>query len=269
MITANAATVDDVAKFLEDFAPVALAADWDNVGLLLGDRSRAATRIMTCLTVDPAVVDEAIAERVDLIVSHHPLPFRALKTITADAGANKLVWRLASAGIALYSPHTAFDSALDGINQNLAARLGLIDITPLEPIAAAGDPRIGIGRRGRLPKAAKLADVVAAAKRALKIATVDVVGEDVRPVTNVAVACGSAGELLDAALRSRCDLFVTGEARFHTAAEAAAEGIALLLLGHYASERFGVEHLADVISKTFPQAAVWPSRHETDPLRRV
>jgi dinuclear metal center YbgI/SA1388 family protein len=262
-------TVDDVARFLESFAPTSLAADWDNVGLLIGDRARPVGRVMTCLTVSPNVVDEAIAERVDLIVVHHPLPFRPLGTITADTVAGNLVWRLASAGISLYSPHTAFDSALDGINRRLADGLGLVDVEPLVPIAASDDPQVGIGRRGRLPKTMSLAEFTTRAKRLLHIDVLDVVGDDARPVQTVGVACGSAGELMKAAIESLCDVFVTGEARFHTAVEADAVGIALVLVGHYPAERFGIEHLAAVVDRTFPDLTVWPSRQERDPLRRV
>lgn len=260
--------VGDVVLFLEQFAPTALAADWDNVGLLLGDRQRRALKIMTCLTVTPPVVDEAIAEQADLVVTHHPVPFRAVKSITADSYTGDLLWRLASAGISVYSPHTAFDSAADGINAQLAAGLGLTNVEPLEPLAAASDPSVGVGRRGRIPPT-KLGDFVLRCKQFLKISHLDVVGTDERTITHIGVACGSAGELMDAALRAGCDCFVTGEARFHTAVEADALGIALVLVGHYAGERFGVEHLADVVRSKFPQLTVWPSRCESDPLRRV
>jgi dinuclear metal center YbgI/SA1388 family protein len=262
-------TVDDVARFLDSFAPTHLAAEWDNVGLLVGDRSRPAARVMTCLTVTPAVVDEAIAERVDLVVAHHPLPFRPLKSITTDTHSGSLVWRLASAGVSLYSPHTAFDSAGDGINRRLAEGLGLVDLAPLEPIAASNDPAIGVGRQGRLPKPLRLSELIDVAKKFLKIASVEVVGADDRRIERVGVACGSAGELMDAAVAARCDCFVTGEARFHTAVEADASGIALVLVGHYAGERFGVEHLAEVLRRALPNLTIWPARRETDPLRWV
>lgn len=262
-------TVDDVVRFLESFAPRQLAADWDNVGLLLGDRARPVGRVLTCLTVSPAVVDEALDERVDLVVAHHPLPFKPLRTITTDDYSGGLVWRLASAGVSLYSPHTAFDSAADGINQRLAEGLGLVDVTPLEPIESSGDPTVGVGRRGRLPKPLRLVDFAARVKKFLHVATLEVVGDDERTLESVAVACGSAGEMLGAARRARADVFVTGEARFHTAVEADALGLALILAGHYATERFGIEHLAVVVHRAFPDLIVRPAHREHDPLRRV
>jgi putative NIF3 family GTP cyclohydrolase 1 type 2 len=107
-------TIENVAKFLNSFAPLPLAEAWDNVGLLVGDRTAKAERIMTCLTITDASANEAIAERADLIVAHHPLPFGALKTLTTDSQDGRLLWKLAGARISVYSPHTAFDSAADG-----------------------------------------------------------------------------------------------------------------------------------------------------------
>jgi dinuclear metal center YbgI/SA1388 family protein len=257
----------EVIAFLERFAPPELAAEWDNVGLLLGDREAKVERIATCLTVTDAVVAEAVAERVDLIVSHHPLPFRAAKTITTDTHDGRRLWRLASAGIAIYSPHTAFDSAAEGINQRLAEGLGLTDIVPLAMLEASLDPSIGLGRQGNAASPSALGDLVARAKTFLKIATVGVVGADDRIVKRVAVGCGSAADHLSDAARAGCDCFVTGEASFHKMVEAEAGDTALLVVGHYASERFGVERLAEVLQSEFAQLTVWTARSEQDPLR--
>src|SRR6188472_3716366 len=130
-------TVKDICNFLESFAPAVLAAEWDNVGLLVGDRAQRVERIMTCLTITPAAAAEAIRERVDLIVTHHPLPFKPLKRLTTDQPAGRILLDLIRAGISIHSPHTAFDSAAAGINQQLAEGLELQSIQPLEPAAKA------------------------------------------------------------------------------------------------------------------------------------
>lgn len=257
----------DVVAFLERFAPPNLAAEWDNVGLLTGDRAQNVGRIATCLTVTDAVVAEAIAERTDLVVSHHPLPFRGQKTITTDTHDGRRLWRLAAAGIAIYSPHTAFDSAAEGINFQLAQGLGLTNIRPLVKLGPQIDPALGIGRFGDLSPAATLAEVVWRVKSFLKLAAVQVVGADTRPVRSVAVGCGSAADHLSDALRVGCQCFVTGEASFHKAIEAEANDLALVVVGHYASERFGVERLAEVLQREFASLTVWAARQEADPLR--
>ena len=139
--------INDVCEFLEAFAPPRLAEEWDNVGLLVGDPELAVTRIMTCLTVTPESAEEALERNVNLIVSHHPLPFRPLKRITADRYGSQLLWKLIRQGVSIYSPHTSFDSAALGINQMLAERLKLQDIRPLNPIAEDPDG-LGSGRVG-------------------------------------------------------------------------------------------------------------------------
>jgi len=126
-------SVAEIAAALEKFAPTQTAADWDNVGLLLGDPAANVERLMTCLTITPDVVEEAITERVELIVSHHPILFRGAKQLTTAKGDGKLVWPLARAGVAVYSPHTAFDNCAGGINDILCRRLGVKDAIPLRP----------------------------------------------------------------------------------------------------------------------------------------
>lgn len=253
-------SVADLCDYLEAFAPGRLAAEWDNVGLLVGDRAQFVTRVMTCLTITPAVAAEAVREQVSLIVTHHPLPFQPLKRITANDPTGRILLELIRAGVAIYSPHTAFDSAAAGINQQLAIGLELTDIEPLIPDSSTG-------RSGRLAAPLALGELAVRLKQFLKIGGLFVVGRLDTPVTRVAIACGSAGEFLSAALARDCQAFVTGETRLHTCYEAEARGIGLLLAGHYASERFGVERLAETIAQHFPALRVWPSQDESDPLQ--
>jgi dinuclear metal center YbgI/SA1388 family protein len=261
-------TTQEIAKFLEAFAPPRLAEDWDNVGLLVGDGSAAVERVMTCLTITPASAAEAIRERAQLVVAHHPLPFKALKRLTTATTPGRLLLDLIRHGVAVHSPHTAFDSAANGINQQLAEGLGLTGIRPL--IARPDDPdELGSGRYGELPAAAPLAEVLARMKQFLRIEQAQYVGNLQQSVRRIAVACGSAGSFLEPAIRAGCEALVTGETSFHTCLEAEANQTALLLPGHYASERFAVERLAEVIAGQFPSLHVWASRDERDPLAWV
>jgi dinuclear metal center YbgI/SA1388 family protein len=127
-------TVEEIAGWLEGFAPSRLAESWDNVGLLWGDPNAQVARLMTCLTVTRATASEAVAEQANLIVSHHPILFREVKRIRSDLPATAPLWLLARAGIAVASPHTAFDSTVGGINEGLGHRLGLVEMLPLRPL---------------------------------------------------------------------------------------------------------------------------------------
>lgn len=126
-------TIADITRWLDSFAPPHLAESWDNTGLLLGDPSAACKKIMTCLTLTPDSAREAAQEKADLVVSHHPILFKPTRTLRADDPAHAPVWTLARSGIALYSPHTAFDNTADGINDSLANLLGLVNLQPLRP----------------------------------------------------------------------------------------------------------------------------------------
>ncbi len=255
----------EICSFLEAFAPSRLAEEWDNVGLLVGDRGRQVTRVMTCLTITPASAAEAVEQRADLIVTHHPLPFRPLKRLTNESLPGRLLLQLLAANIAIHSPHTAFDSASQGINQRLAEGLGLTSIQPLLPRVGDVD-NLGSGRFGSLPTAQLLANVAQQVATFLRVRGLHQVGSSDQTIRSVAVACGSAGSFLEPARRAGCDLLVTGETSFHTCLEAEADNIALLLPGHFASERFAVEALAEVLSQQFPTLTIWPSQQEQDPL---
>jgi dinuclear metal center YbgI/SA1388 family protein len=361
--------VADIVAELEAFAPPGLAADWDNVGLLLGRRDRPVERLMTCLTVTPDVAAEAVGRGAGLIVSHHPVLFRAAKRLTGDSAEGRMLLDLARADVAVYSPHTAFDNCPGGINDHLAGLLGLSDVQPLRPRAfgsrqvklvafvpdgdlarvsdavfAAGAGVIGaysecsfrvagtgtfkgseesnptVGQKGRREEAsewrveyvcpeAKLPAVLDALRKAhsyetpafdavtlttppgagegrvgklaakttlgelarlvrerLPCGAVGVVGEAGREVRTVALACGAAGEYLGDAARAGADVFLTGEARFHECLDAQARGIGMLLPGHHATERPGVELLARRLAGRFPDVEVWASEREADPV---
>ena len=146
-------TIAAVAAFLEQLAPPRLAEEWDNVGLLVGHRDQAVKKLMTCLTVTPASAAEAIEARADLIVTHHPIPFTAIKRLTADTTAGRLLLDLIAARVAVYSAHTAFDSAAEGVNQRLAEGLELRGIAPLMPhVEGQGTGRWGSSGRAALAR---------------------------------------------------------------------------------------------------------------------
>ncbi len=125
-------TVREMVRLLEDWFPPRLAESWDNVGLLLGDEQAPVRRVMTTLTLTDESADEAIHERADLVVSHHPIFFRKITRLTAQ-GPEGAAYKLARTGISLYSPHTSFDGGREGINEQWAKLLQLEDTCPLIP----------------------------------------------------------------------------------------------------------------------------------------
>ena len=256
-----------ICDHLESLAPARLSAEWDNIGLLVGDREAEIARIMTCLTITNDTVKEAVKQQADLIVVHHPLPFQPLSRLTNDTPEGRYLLELVAARIHIFSPHTAWDSAAGGINQKLAEGIELSDITPLLPDKI--DPGVGEGRSGALARGGQVTDVANRVKEFLKIPRLRVVGDPQQEINRVAVGCGSAATFLKAAKDCDCQMLLTGEASFHHCLAAEASGIVLLLAGHFASERFSMQILADSLAMQFTELEVWCSEMERDPIQLV
>ena len=132
-------TVAAVCAALEKIAPPGLAEDWDNVGLLAGDTTATVRRILLCIDLTPAVVDEAIREKVDFVLAYHPLIFKPISHLRVPGtGTNEVVFRCIRHGIAIYTVHTALDAAEGGTNDVLASLCGIKDTEPLEYVDEPG-----------------------------------------------------------------------------------------------------------------------------------
>ena len=264
--------LNEILSFLSAFAPIELSEEWDNTGLLIGQRDDAIRSIMTCLTLTPDVAEEAVSKRVSLVVTHHPILFRAVQKLTDETSEGRMLLSLIRAGVAVYSPHTSYDSAYEGVNRQLANSLNLTNVKPIRELDGeasdeSGDEPIGSGRFGDLPDAVSLADFVELVKQALRIQNTWFIGDSSSTIRRVGIACGAAAEFMGDAARLGCDVLLTGEARFHACLEARTRGIALVLPGHYPTERPAMENLAERLSQQFPDLTVWASDVEADPVQ--
>jgi len=145
-----------IVNLLEQIAPTRVAQDWDNVGLLIGDRGANVRKIMLCIDLTPEVLREAIAEKIQMVMAYHPVIFKSVSRLTSDA--NEVVYEAARRGIAVYSMHTALDVAPGGTNDVLADAMGLGARKPLEPLASAGECKIVV-----FAQAEEVADIARAA----------------------------------------------------------------------------------------------------------
>ena len=254
----------EILNFLREFAPPELAEDWDNVGLLIGDPADEIHSVLTCLTLSPNVAEEAIAAKCQLVVSHHPILFRPVQRLTAETSEGRMLLALIRAGVSVYSPHTSYDSAVNGINSQLARLFNLRDVQSLRSLATSP---LGSGRWGCLPSALTLRELIECVKPALRVSTLQYVGNLDRRITKLGIACGAAAEFLRDAAQLGCEALLTGEARFHSCLEAEANNIALILPGHYATERPAMEQLAEVLQTRFAGLVVRPSDSEYDPVK--
>ncbi len=135
-------SIKQVCNAMERWAPSGLAYEWDRVGLQIGEPDAPVTKVLTCLTVTEDVVARAEKWGANLIVAHHPILFRPLKSLRSDDTHTRLCLRLATANIAVFAAHTNLDVVPDGVNTLLAETLGLQEIKPLVPIATGGQVKV-------------------------------------------------------------------------------------------------------------------------------
>ncbi len=225
-------TTEQLYAYLESRIPRALSAAWDNDGLACAPvENKEVRRVLIALDATEDVVDRAIAGGFDLLLTHHPLLFRGVKELTPAHTVPRKLLKLARGGVAAMSFHTRLDAVEGGVNDILAAKLGLIDPVPFGPV---GEPPCGrIGRLAAPVPARGFADTVC---RALEIPAVLLSGKGEREVCTVAVLGGEGGDFVDAARAAGADLFVAGRIGYHRMLDGTEEGLALIEAGHFATE---------------------------------
>lgn len=258
------ATIRSLLDAFEQIAPPRLAEPWDNVGLLVGDPSSPLERLLLAIDYTPAVAQEARALRCQAVVAYHPPLFQAKKRILPGDG----IFEAIRDGIALYSPHTALDVATGGTNDVLCDLLGAGERRPLRLSTGSpqGSENLGIGRVADLP-AVPRAELIERARRGLGLAHLLVGGPLDGDATRLAVCAGAGGELLESALSSGAQFFLTGELRHHDVLRAARSGMTVVCALHSNSERVTLKHLKPRLQALLPGVTVLQSEVDEDPLR--
>lgn len=229
------ATVGDVLALLERVAPAELAEEWDNVGLLAGSRKSPVNTALCALELRESVLAEAASLGAELIVTHHPILFRPRRNLCSDDPEGRLLCALAKSGVALIAMHTNFDNAHPGVNDALAARLGLEGVQP--------------GPHGMCVGAIPPAKLGCFADR-VRCSLGGVVrryGGEERLVRRVAVMGGAGEDFARDALDAGADVYVTGEMGYHRALAAVDDGLCVLEAGHAATELPAVFALAGAL----------------------
>lgn len=239
--------VKDVYEKLNEMAPFSLALSYDNPGLLIGDAEADVTRVLVALDCTPAVVAEAKSMGAQLIVTHHPVIFDPLRSVTA--GENSVVYACLTSGIAVISAHTNLDSANSGVNDCLAAALGLTDVTVIE------DDEGFRFRKGVLEPPLS-ADAFAVRIKSVLGGVVRYT-DGGKPIQTVAVCGGSGGDLLELA-RAEADAYVTADVKHKTLIRASTLGFSLFDAGHFHTEDTVIKPLAERLAACLPGVAVLP-----------
>ena len=263
-------TILDIAGAIEERVPLNLQESWDISGWQATPMPPATTEctgVMLCLDVTCSVIDEAAASGCNLIVSHHPLLFKAVRSLTGATPAQRAIMRAIALGIDIYSAHTSLDSAPDiGVSFRLARNLGLTDLTPLVPSPA--DPRGGLGVIGTVApaplSAAALIDRVKSVYSAPRVRVTAGAGTDA-PISRVALCSGSGGEFITTAIDRGAQAYITSDVRYHDFLDYG-RSILIIDTGHFESEICTKSILSEIISQKFPNFAVRMAPCESNPV---
>lgn len=237
--------VVDILEFLCGLYPPETACDFDNVGLLVGDKNTEVSSVTVALDCDMGAVECAKANGSNLIITHHPVIFDPLKSVTAGS----VVYELIKNGISVISMHTNLDIAKGGVNDCLCKALGLKNVS----VFATDD---GLNIRSAVSPVAdpdKLAEHI---KSSLGCNVRYVAGST--PINRVLVCSGSGGDYLFDALQNGFDALITADVKHHLFIEAVNHGISLFDAGHYHTEDIVVQPLCNTISKKFSDIPIIP-----------
>ena len=364
----------DIVGIINKIAPMTLAEAWDNPGLQIGDPAAEVTRVMVALDPTPDVIDSALKASCQLLVTHHPLIFKPLKSISTATPHGSLIHKAIRGGLSIVSMHTNYDIASGGLNDLLAGKIGLSSCVPLKittacelvklvvfvpvarheqlrtalfPFAAtqgkyrdcsfaadgigtftpldgaepftgtvgvlaavheerlellieraqlprtvkallAAHPyeepafdiypllnegeKLGLGRIGRLPEPATLAEYVGRLRKVLSAPALRYVGDPAAMISKVALCSGSGASLLRDAARSGADVLVTGDVKYHDARDAEELGLAVIDAGHFSTEIIMVHEITErlgraLVTAGYKDCQVESCRTETDPFR--
>lgn len=264
-------TLTDVIRVAHELWPLDGAESWDAPGLVSGDGAAPVRRIVLAVDAVADTVDEAIELGADLLIAHHPLLLRGVTSVAEDRYKGSLLRRLIKADCALLTAHTNADVVIDGVSDVIAQRLGLADAVAIT--STLHDPRVGIGRAGRLREPTTLGRLARTLAELLPATASGVrVSGDYDAIVNTVSLCGGAGDSLlaqPAVLAS--DVYITSDLRHHPASEAREQatlngrGPALIDVSHWASEWLWLDSAASQLRVVLPGVEIIVSELNTDP----
>lgn len=246
----------DIIRMLEELAPPSYACGWDNPGLICGRKEKDVKKVLVALDATKKAVEKAVELGVDMIITHHPMIFSAIKQVNDDSFIGDKVLTMAENGICCYAMHTNYDIA-GGMAEICGAKMELLNPEPFEVTGEMDDRLVGIGQVGRLPEAMTLAECARKVKAAFGLSNVLVFGDLNRQVEVAAVSPGSGRSMLKEADKKNVDVLITGDIGHHEGLDSMDMGFAVIEAGHYGLEQVFIGHLCEYIeSKTSDVKAV-------------
>ncbi len=237
---------DEIKDAIEKIAPLEYGETWDNTGIQIRTENDEINKILVAMEINKNVMDEAIQENVDMIITHHPLIFSNIKSIDYNTVQGRYLIEAINNNISVYSAHLTFDNAPGGNNYYLAKILQLENVS-----VPKNNPENHPGVIGSLKQKLSLRQVCEEIITRWEIPreTLKIAGDLDMIISKIAICCGAGGDLIKPAIKEGCQLLITGDTKLHQAQKALAEGISLVDAGHYDTEKQFVENLVDQLSK--------------------
>ncbi|MCI1779498.1 MAG: Nif3-like dinuclear metal center hexameric protein [Bacteroidales bacterium] len=246
----------DLVAPLERIAPPDNQEEWDNCGFSAGDPDGEVEHALLALDCTEAVMDEAVENGCDIIITHHPLIFGGIKSVTPETVAGRIIIKAVKNGVTVYSLHTCLDKADPGINTLMTDKIGLRNVSELS--------ECGIGRVGDLQEPLAPQDFVKYVKDLYGLPHVRCSALTSCRVRRVAVCGGNGRSLISDAVASGAQAYVTGDLGYHD--YYCDKDFMVIDIGHYASEFGAVELFSKIICENFPKFAVSKSKRNNNPI---
>ncbi len=241
---------EKIMQCIEALSPLTFAEDWDNVGLLAGRREKEVDTVYLAVDATDEVVADAIRCGAQMLLTHHPLIFKAMKKINTDDFIGRRLVKLLQADISYVAMHTNFD--VRGMAQDAAQRMDLQNARVLEVTYEQDGVTEGIGRIGELRKKETLQRYAQYVKEVFSLSHVRIFGDPEQEIHTAAICPGSGKSVIATAITQEADVLVTGDIDHHEGIDAVAQGLAIIDAGHYGIEKIFVEYMAQYLKKELP-----------------
>ncbi len=239
-------TVNELYSYLDSLIPSELSCEWDNDGLLCcAEKSAEASRVLITLDITDSAINYAKENGFDVILSHHPIIFKGVKAVNTDVGVSKRLIELIKANVTAMSFHTRLDTVSSGVNDALAAVLGLKGVKTFETEG------LEMGRVGELPRVMSQDELALYIKEKLGAPYVNYNGAT-GEIKYLAVLGGAGEDEIGAAAKAGADAYLTGELGHHFLTDAKDFGIALFEAGHHFTEFPVCKALEAMVNARFP-----------------
>lgn len=247
----------EIIKIIENQYPKSAALSFDNVGLQVGSFDKEVKNIYLALDATDEVISHAIETGADLLITHHPLIFSPLKSVTEEDFIGRRIVKMIQNDLSYYAMHTNYDVL--GLSQLLSDTIGLKEAKVLWVTEERNGFENGIGRVGDLQTTVSLEECCAIVKNKLNLSSVKVFGEMSRKIKRVAVSPGSGKDAIEFAIEEKADVLITGDIGHHAGVDAIEQGLAIIDAGHYGTEHIFIQDMKVFLERNIAEIHVVPA----------